>query len=85
MSVPNRIFLVMDAGTPMAAFTARRELQAYLRPCGHGVMQSQSHSIGTKSLSADIDQTPNGLASSMFWQGSNGGKRPVAQYSALSS
>jgi hypothetical protein len=24
-------FLVVDAGTPVAAFTARRELQAYLR------------------------------------------------------
>jgi hypothetical protein len=27
----NQIFLVMDAGTPVAAFTARREMQAYLR------------------------------------------------------
>jgi hypothetical protein len=27
----NQIFLVMDAGTPVAAFTARRELQAHLR------------------------------------------------------
>ena len=26
----NQIFLVVDAGTPVAAFTARRELQAYL-------------------------------------------------------
>jgi hypothetical protein len=27
----NQIFLVMDAGNPKAAFTTRRELQAYLR------------------------------------------------------
>ena len=27
----NQSFLVVDAGTPVAAFTARRELQAYLR------------------------------------------------------
>jgi hypothetical protein len=26
-----QIFLVMDAGTPVAAFTAQRELQSYLR------------------------------------------------------
>jgi hypothetical protein len=25
------IYLVMDAGTPVAAFTVRRELQTYLR------------------------------------------------------
>jgi hypothetical protein len=31
MTASNQIFLVMDAGTPVAAFTARRELQAYLR------------------------------------------------------
>jgi hypothetical protein len=31
MSVSNQLFLVVDTGTPMAAFTARRELQAYLR------------------------------------------------------
>jgi hypothetical protein len=31
MTTSNQIFLVVDAGTPVAAFTARRELQAYLR------------------------------------------------------
>jgi hypothetical protein len=31
MTASNQIFLVMDAGTPVAAFTARRELQIYLR------------------------------------------------------
>ena len=31
MSASDQIFLIMDAGTPVAAFTARRELQAYLR------------------------------------------------------
>jgi hypothetical protein len=31
MTASNQIFLVMDAGTPVAAFTARRELQTYLR------------------------------------------------------
>ena len=31
MTDSNQIFLVMDAGTPVAAFTARRSLKAYLR------------------------------------------------------
>jgi hypothetical protein len=31
MAAPNQIFLVMDAGTPLAAFTVRQELKAYLR------------------------------------------------------
>jgi len=31
MAAANQIFLVMDAGRPKAAFTTRRELQAYLR------------------------------------------------------
>jgi len=31
MAASNQIFLVMDAGTPLAAFTARQELKAYLR------------------------------------------------------
>jgi hypothetical protein len=31
MFTSNQIFLVVDAGTPVAAFTVRRELQAYLR------------------------------------------------------
>jgi len=31
MVASNQIFLVMDAGTPVAAFTARPELKAYLR------------------------------------------------------
>ena len=31
MVASNQIFLVMDAGTPVAAFTARRELKTYLR------------------------------------------------------
>jgi hypothetical protein len=31
MSGSKQIFLVMDAGSPKAALTARRELQAYLR------------------------------------------------------
>jgi hypothetical protein len=31
MTAANQIFIVMDAGTPVAAFTARREPQAYLR------------------------------------------------------
>jgi hypothetical protein len=30
MTASNQIFLVMDAGTPVAAFTARQELKAYL-------------------------------------------------------
>jgi hypothetical protein len=30
MTTSNQILLVMDAGTPVAAFTSRRELQAYL-------------------------------------------------------
>jgi len=29
MAASNQIFLVMDAGTPVTAFTTRRELQAY--------------------------------------------------------
>ena len=31
MAASDRIFLVVDAGTPVAAFTARRELTAYLK------------------------------------------------------
>jgi hypothetical protein len=31
MTASNQIYLVMDAGTPVAAFTAQRELQSYLR------------------------------------------------------
>jgi hypothetical protein len=31
MTPSNQILLVMDAGSPVAAFTARRELQAYRR------------------------------------------------------
>jgi hypothetical protein len=31
MTVSNQIFLVMDAGSPKAAFTTRREPTAYLR------------------------------------------------------
>jgi hypothetical protein len=31
MSTANQIFLVLDAGSPKAAFTARHELQAYLK------------------------------------------------------
>jgi hypothetical protein len=31
MTASNQIFLVMDAGSPKAAFTTRREMQAYLR------------------------------------------------------
>jgi hypothetical protein len=31
MSASNQIFLVMDAGSPKAAFTTRREMQAYLK------------------------------------------------------
>ena len=31
MTASNQIFFVVDAGTPVAAFTARREMQAYLR------------------------------------------------------
>jgi hypothetical protein len=31
MTASNQIFLVMDAGSPKAAFTTRGELQAYLR------------------------------------------------------
>jgi hypothetical protein len=31
MTVSNQILLVVDAGTPVAAFTARQELKAYLR------------------------------------------------------
>jgi hypothetical protein len=31
MTASNQIFLVMDAGSPKAAFTTRHEMQAYLR------------------------------------------------------
>jgi hypothetical protein len=31
MTASNQIFLVMDAGSPKAAFMTRREMQAYLR------------------------------------------------------
>jgi hypothetical protein len=31
LSASNQLFLVVDAGTPVAAFTARRELKAYLK------------------------------------------------------
>ena len=31
MTATNQIFLVVDAGTPVAAFTNRPELKAYLR------------------------------------------------------
>jgi len=31
MTASNQIFLVVDAGTPVAAFTARHELKAFLQ------------------------------------------------------
>jgi hypothetical protein len=31
MSASNQIFLVVDAGSPVAAFTARHELKTYLQ------------------------------------------------------
>ena len=31
MTASNQIFLVMDAGSPVAAFTVKREMQIYLR------------------------------------------------------
>jgi hypothetical protein len=31
MTASNQIFLVMDAGTPVAAFTVKRDIQLYLR------------------------------------------------------
>jgi hypothetical protein len=31
MTTSNQIFLVVDAGSPVAAFTARHELKAYLK------------------------------------------------------
>ena len=31
MSAANHIYLVSDEGTPVTAFTTKRELQAYLR------------------------------------------------------
>jgi hypothetical protein len=31
MTASNQIFLVVDAGTPVGAFTARHELTAYLK------------------------------------------------------
>jgi hypothetical protein len=31
MTTSNQIFLVMDAGSPKAAFTTRREMQVYLK------------------------------------------------------
>jgi len=31
MSASNQLFLVVDAGIPVAAFTARHELKAFLR------------------------------------------------------
>ena len=37
MVASNQIFLVMDAGTPVAAFTARPELKAYLIPFTHHI------------------------------------------------
>jgi hypothetical protein len=31
MAASDQIYLVMDAGTPVAAFTVKREMQIYLR------------------------------------------------------
>jgi hypothetical protein len=31
MPASNQIYLVMDAGTPVAAFTVKRDMQIYLR------------------------------------------------------
>jgi mevalonate pyrophosphate decarboxylase len=31
MTTSNQIYLVMDAGTPVAAFTLKRDMQSYLR------------------------------------------------------
>jgi hypothetical protein len=31
MTASNQIYLVMDAGTPVAAFTVKRDMQLYLR------------------------------------------------------
>ena len=31
MTASNQIFLVMDAGSPMAAFTTKDEMKAYLK------------------------------------------------------
>jgi hypothetical protein len=57
MVASDQIFLVVGAGTPVAAFTARRELQAYLRrlntfvnPLVYTFLGSQGPSIMTMSL-----------------------------------
>ena len=58
MTSSAQIFLVMDAGSPKAAFTTRRELQTYLRrrrdafvnPLVYTFWGSQGPSIMTMSL-----------------------------------
>ena len=57
MAASDQIFLVVDAGSPVAAFTARRELKTYLQrrrdaftnPLVYMFWDSQSPSIMTMS------------------------------------
>jgi hypothetical protein len=57
MSASSQIFLVVDAGSPVAAFTARHELKAYLQrrrdaftnPLVYTLWGNQSPSIMTMS------------------------------------
>jgi hypothetical protein len=54
MTVSNQIFLVVDAGTPVAAFTERPELKAYLRRRLDGFINPLVHTFwdnqGTPSI-----------------------------------
>jgi hypothetical protein len=67
MTASNQIFLVVDAGSPKAAFTTRRELQAYLRrrldttacccSCGRAGDEplARVRQVGVRSMQAGID------------------------------
>ena len=56
MTASNQIFLVMDAGTPKAAFTARRELSAYLkRRARHFHQPAGLHVLGQSGHAVDHD------------------------------
>jgi hypothetical protein len=70
MTASNQIFLVMDAGTPVAAFTARREMQSYLRRrldtfrnplvCTFWGNQGPSFMTMTAALASDANGTLSG-------------------------
>ena len=60
MSVSNQIFLVVDAGTPVAAFTARRELHAYLRRR----LDTFINSLAAKTKCANVSCLSNTKATS---------------------